>query len=404
MEQNFKDYLIENEPHIATAIDYSLIDKLTGTTDSDSPADNYVRRLNSDGFVVIENFLNQDECDEICKEMDGIFEKHSDLVQVRGDFRLFGIECLSKKIMTFKTHPLLKQIASQYYQADSSAMFSLGGKLEFSEGETKSSGGGWHRDRFFRQVKAMLYLTDVMEKNGPFQLIKHSEKPEYILKDIQTAGLKYNQNRLEEKQVKKIIDANRERLITFIKPKGTLILFDSTTIHRGSPINDGMRYSLTNYYLKDSEINEKMLKHFSPNVYYNQGFTEYWNSSIKNKALLKGLFENEQYKDVVKNDWSSGGTIEQCFYKGKSFKKIGDIPSAIECFKLYLLELDNLSNIDKYSEVMTTNHISSVYFHLGECYLINKDYKNARKNFAMCLKYSNFRNQRCKELMNELPN
>jgi len=403
MRHMFKNFLIDNEPHIATAIDYYLLEHLQGNNNQGTLADQYIEKLNEDGFLVIENFLEESICDELCKEMDMIFDEHESLVQIKGDSRLFGIECLSEQINKFKEDLLLEQIANQYYQRDSVCVFSLGGKLAFSEGEEKSSGGGWHRDSFFRQFKAMIYLTDVEAENGAFQIMKHSEKPQQIVKDMQIANLKYSQNRIDNEQIQKLIYENPERLITFAKPKGTLILFDSTTIHRGAPIQKGERYSITNYYFPTNKINRNLLKHFSPNVYYdNDNYTEYWNKYLYKDVPLMELFKQGRYHEVVQERWCLGDTIEQNFYKGKSYKHLGDTQSAIECFKLYLEKINDLSIIQKYKEIITTSHISSIHFHLGECYLILEDYNNAKPHLVECLKYSNFTNGRCKELLKKI--
>ena len=39
-----------------------------------------------------------------------------------------------------------------------------------------------------------------------------------------------------------------------------MILFDGSNLHRGSPIEDGLRYSLTNYYFPKKLLIEKEIK------------------------------------------------------------------------------------------------------------------------------------------------
>ena len=68
-----------------------------------------------------------------------------------------------------------------------------------------------------------------------------------LISQIKYANLKYNQYRLSENQVKKI-EMNWEKKKDYKRKPGTVILFNSSTIHRGSPIINGERYSLTNYY------------------------------------------------------------------------------------------------------------------------------------------------------------
>jgi ectoine hydroxylase-related dioxygenase (phytanoyl-CoA dioxygenase family) len=113
-----------------------------------------------------------------------------------------------------------------------------------------------------------MYVTDVTEENGPFQIIENSEKIDYITKDIKIASLKYRQNRLSESDVERLAENNKERVNTVIAEKGSVILVDTSAIHRGSPIKNGVRYALTNYYYPVEEINTRLFLHFSPNPHF----------------------------------------------------------------------------------------------------------------------------------------
>ena len=43
---------------------------------------------------------------------------------------------------------------------------------------------------------------------------------------------------------------------------GTLILVDTSTLHRGAPIKKGIRYGFTNYYYTVNQINKELYKKF----------------------------------------------------------------------------------------------------------------------------------------------
>ncbi len=55
---------------------------------------------------------------------------------------------------------------------------------------------------------------------------------------------------LQEK-VDKIIENDPDRLKTLTGKAGTLVLVDTSIIHRGIPVKNGIRYALTNYFLKN---------------------------------------------------------------------------------------------------------------------------------------------------------
>ena len=50
-------------------------------------------------------------------------------------------------------------------------------------GHEYGSGGSWHRDSYLRQFKSLIYLNDVTDENGPFQVLTDSHKTEQIKKD-----------------------------------------------------------------------------------------------------------------------------------------------------------------------------------------------------------------------------
>ena len=96
-----------------------------------------------------------------------------------------------------------------------------------------------------------MYLNDVHTKNGPFQLLIKSNK---IVKSILISlRLKkgYPDTRFSEQDLKVLCN---EKIKPLTGKAGTLILFDGSLIHRGTPILEGKRYALTNYYFPKSDF------------------------------------------------------------------------------------------------------------------------------------------------------
>jgi hypothetical protein len=129
----------------------------------------------------------------------------------------------------------------------------------------KGSGQGWHRDGVNFQYKSILYLVDVDEQNGPFQMIQNSNK----LKNIIDFCTKYNLDifniRIDENTVQDYIIKKTSELKTITAKAGTLIMVDTSVIHRGKPLLKGTRYALTNYYYPKILVN-KYKKSFSPMI------------------------------------------------------------------------------------------------------------------------------------------
>lgn len=224
----------------------------------------HLKQIQKQGYSVIPSFITSEMCEQYRKEIDLIIYRYPEYLHKNiDDQRVYGAENISVKIKTFSLDPFIQKMASDYNHTETKAAFTLAAKLPFSFGNI-GSGGGWHRDSCIKQFKAILYLSDVSQDNGPFQLISKSNNLIYKLLDSKKADQPYMGYRYTNQQVEKIISKNPTRLITFCAPAGTLILVDTSCIHRGKPIEDGERYALFNYYYPIDKINKELFDHFSP--------------------------------------------------------------------------------------------------------------------------------------------
>jgi len=221
--------------------------------------------IQRNGYVVIPDFIDKEFCNNCIKDIDLMMKNHQEVVQKYSDLRIFGSEHFSENIMRFADNKFLKTLANHYNTIETDNGFTLANVIEFSEDSKKlGSGGGWHRDSKNRQFKSILYLNDVTEENGAYQIIKKSHKVLPLLDDIKTGGLDYTIVRYSDQQINKILNKNPERLHTITGKAGTVIIKDCSAIHRGSPLKSGIRYALTNYYFYRNQINTTLTEHFAP--------------------------------------------------------------------------------------------------------------------------------------------
>jgi len=218
------------------------------------------------GFYAIPYFFSPELCSDLRKRIDFTITNKLDLVHPGSpyDFRLHGIENIDESFKFFSTDLLLKEIASAYLGEPARAAFTLAARLEFVA-DNAGSGGGWHRDSNFRQIKAMVYLSNTTDKNGPFQLISKSHKLFQSMRDNAVANQKYGEVRWTQKLIDRVLNVTgNTRLKTLTGSEGTLVIFDSSAIHRGAPIMEGTRYALTNYYYPERSISPSVYAHFYP--------------------------------------------------------------------------------------------------------------------------------------------
>lgn len=214
------------------------------------------------GYHIIEDYISKTSARDLDEKFKQSLAKYSSHINEKDDQRLFGVEHCLNGAKSLHDDEKLSTISLLVNKERTHCGFTLGGYL--GSGQNGSSGGGWHRDAFLSQFKAMLYLTDVNSENGPFQLLPGSHKLRNVMRAIHKGGLRHWQDRLCDKEVERVEATLGIKRKTFTGKAGTLILFNSTCIHRGKPIETGERSALTNYYFPIGRNISDLRKQFKP--------------------------------------------------------------------------------------------------------------------------------------------
>lgn len=209
------------------------------------------------GFCIIPNFYLKNEYTQNRNEIDKLIKKYQSQIvtdKEGSDHRIWGADRVSTLIQKFFANDFIGKIIKAHEQTDNITGFTLAARLEYKP-DNLGSGGGWHRDwAVNKQIKAILYLSDVYTDSGPFQYVEGSHNHLDIIRDCFINNFKFNQNRFSDTEVEKIIKRNPSKLKTLSGKAGTLILVNTRGIHRGMPIKQGVRYALTNYYWSNMSI------------------------------------------------------------------------------------------------------------------------------------------------------
>lgn len=225
-----------------------------------------LRRLRRYGLVVFENFLPAEACAALRQASDALLRRHAGQIRVDrwdADHRLFVRPDLPGVLGEIARHQGLRALATAALRGPVVNAGLLVARLEAKPGNP-GSGAGWHRDSFVSQVKTLLYLDDVDEENGPFQYVMGSQRLGAKLGDRRRARIGWRQRRLPDEAVERLLAAEPERLRTVTGRAGTLVLADTTGIHRGMPIRRGQRHALTNYFYPRWQVDAALLAHLRP--------------------------------------------------------------------------------------------------------------------------------------------
>ena len=206
--------------------------------------------LKNEGIIIIENYINSDICANIIINMEKHKEKfeycntNSHIFGSGNDLRCKIYEKYDKYADKFLNDNNIHNLFEKILERKITVKRCQAGIVKFNKETITSSGGGWHIDNKNIQLKAILYLNDVNSKNGPFIYIKNTQGG----LDLENTLNDNSNTRFDNDIIKKTEKIKKNDIIEVIGKAGTLILVRTDNIHKGKIIEEGIRYSLTNYY------------------------------------------------------------------------------------------------------------------------------------------------------------
>ncbi len=207
------------------------------------------------GVCIIPNLFSTSYCSSIREWFDSSYqylphELHYDNTEVR----IYNSEQYNQFILSYKifSDKLLSNIFKSKFDS-----YSI---LAIRNRELKDinfySDSRWHIDSFRKQIKTFLFLNDINDNNGAFEYISQSHSLNFKIKMI-IAGKYFNfKNLFNGQRAYTCIPNSTVYSLTnksFITSKvlvksGTLLVADTSMLHRASPCLKNSRYALTAYY------------------------------------------------------------------------------------------------------------------------------------------------------------
>lgn len=215
--------------------------------------------LKQKGYIIKPSFISGELCKEIRDTInDNLHRKRVWQDSVGSDHRIHGFGAIMPKATELLADYKLMEYYKSYIDRWYLNSFLLAGKLQHKE-DNLGSGGGWHRDSInVRQLKFILYLSDVAEKNGPFQYLPETHTPLQKFKINKLLKKSSSEYRYTPDDIE-ILKEHGYKMDTLVAKAGTLLVAETSGIHRGKPIQSGVRYALTKY-MYDRPIPKKFFK------------------------------------------------------------------------------------------------------------------------------------------------
>lgn len=211
-----------------------------------------LEHLNRVGICVLEDHYDEAFCIQAVEDINNAIKEYPDKIQseakegTSGDSRVFKMENKYETAKAFANDSSFLEIGSSYFGSPIVSHFVLGGKVEYTADVITNSGGGWHRDNRMKQIKTIVYLTDVTDKSGGFMFLPSSN-----LYDLPTRDGIGKVTRYSDEVVNEFCTKNNLEPFHVTGKRGTVIFVDTSYIHRGANIEEGERYTYTNYYFEN---------------------------------------------------------------------------------------------------------------------------------------------------------
>jgi hypothetical protein len=194
-------------------------------------------KIHNDGYYILQQYISKEICDQI--KQDSAYSVPCNYGEGQ-DIRSPTFEQYSSQANLFLQDSYLLTIGQKVlgHMPDRIKKRCQLGIVQYKNGN-ECSGGGWHVDNHNPQFKALLYVTDVNEENGPFAIISPP------LTSTQYKPISENKNTRFPDSIEQEYKGSVKRLTG---RAGDVILVNTHYIHRGTVIKKGKRITLTNYY------------------------------------------------------------------------------------------------------------------------------------------------------------
>jgi len=283
-EYNWKKYYLKSHGRFSNAVASlyrcnKILDKFD--TKKESLVDKIVQDLRIDGYSAVPNFLSSNQIKSIKNDvLDYKFFdtsgnnilKLSDVKKRKIDLAprytsFFGNELIKKDTELWKLiiNPFFADISQKYFEANTyvsslTYMYSPNPMRKIKTIEDVNSATSFHFDySHFKFLKFFIYLTDVETiEDGPHVYIKktHGSNFLYPKKKSEFKYYRFHENGKIEGTVKSEFYESKvkENIVTHFFPAGSLIIEDTSGMHRGSQVSSSkpremlsLLHSISNY-------------------------------------------------------------------------------------------------------------------------------------------------------------
>lgn len=214
--------------------------------------------LKQKGYWIIEDVYSKDYCNSLIDFINNYKEENNIEINYKGtELRIWDAQKKNNLFLRFyqESNHLLSRLLGSRQEAKTLLAIK---NLPLNSDDDDSKKGRWHLDSFRNQLKTFLFLTDTNENSGVFEFIPESHKMifklnmlfrghYFRLSDFFKGKKKRSYQWLNDSLIEKLLSTDMPSMPVLCKA-GTVLIVDTSAIHRARPCSEGHRYALTAYY------------------------------------------------------------------------------------------------------------------------------------------------------------
>jgi hypothetical protein len=214
--------------------------------------------LQTRGHLLIQDCYTQDSCNSIVEFVDRCDNDATAERNYNGtELRIWGAQAKDALLASFFEECNLFASCLLGHDTEASTLLAIRNR-SLDAHDQASVRGRWHIDSLRPQVKIFLFLTDTTEDSGPFEFIPGTHTWSFKLRTLFDGVYLRPSDLFTDKRPYQHLDdawvdglsAKGYRSVPVLCKAGTVLVVDTSAIHRARPCLNGARYALTAYFYR----------------------------------------------------------------------------------------------------------------------------------------------------------
>lgn len=211
--------------------------------------------LRSEGYHRLDGVYDRATCQRMIDEMNAWQQGRQEKNYGGTELRIWDAQSISPLFDDF--FQMSNRLMSAFRGREETAYTLLAIRNQpLPEADTTLRAGRWHLDSLRHQLKVFLFLSDTTINTGPFEFLQGTHRTSFKLSMLATGQLltprdllsgKRSYNSIPDETIARLAAQGYEQTPVLCEA-GTVLLMDTSAVHRARPCVDGTRYALTAYF------------------------------------------------------------------------------------------------------------------------------------------------------------